>query len=141
MHVGDFPGVDRRMKMAQADKNTRGVQLVKTLAEGSVVRFYDRRTDGPAFAQVDVATMPREALIRAALHGVTQNLLDASNKPVGDARIAHIRQQAEIVQAGGWASAPSEVNIGAVKAKMVAAMVAKGMGAAEAAAMVEALGV
>lgn len=121
-------------------QKTRGVQLLKTEVDGSTLRIFDRRT-GAFVASVNVAEMPEAALTKAALHGVTQNLLDSSNKLDGDARIEHIRRQAAIVQDGGWASAPAEVNIDAAKAKMIAALVASGKSHAEATAMVEGLGI
>ena len=127
--------------MATATNNkTRGTQLLKTEVTGSTVRFFDRR-NGAFVAAVDVSKLGEEALYKAALHGVTQNLMDSSNKLDGDARIAHVRQQADIVQAGGWASAPSEVNIDAAKSKMIAALIATGKTPEEAAKMVAALGI
>jgi hypothetical protein len=125
--------------MAQAKAPVRGIQLLKSETEGSVLRIFDRR-NGAFVAAVDVAKLPAASLDRAALHGITQNLMDSSNKLEGDARIAHIKAQAEIVQAGGWASAPVEVNIEAAKAKMIAALVASGKSAAEATKMVDGLG-
>lgn len=126
--------------MATANNKTRGIQLLKTETEGSTVRFFDRR-NGDFVAAVNVAQLSEAALHRAALHGLTQNLLDSSNKLEGDERVAHIKRQAEIVQAGGWATAPSEVNVDAAKAKMIAALVAKGKTPEEATKMVEALGI
>jgi hypothetical protein len=125
--------------MATATK-TRGQQLLRTESEGTVQRFFDRRS-GAFVGAFDTAALPEGALHRAAMHGLTQNILDSSNKLDGDARIAHVKAQCEIVQAGGWASAPSEVNLDTVKAKMIAAMMAKGKTHAEAAALIEALGV
>lgn len=119
---------------------TRGVQLIKTETEGSTLRVFDRR-NGAFVASVNVAELDEKALHKAALHGITQNLLDSSNKLDGDERLAHIKRQAEVVQAGGWASAPSEVNIDAAKAKMVAALVASGKSHGEASKMVEGLGI
>lgn len=124
----------------QAQTKTRGIQLLKTETEGSVLRIFDRR-NGAFVAAVNVEQLAEGALYRAALHGITQNLLDSSNKLEGDERIAHIKAQAEIVQAGGWASAPSEVNIESAKAKMIAALIARGKTPEQAAALVEALGV
>jgi hypothetical protein len=126
--------------MATAQKSTRGTQLLKTETTGTVQRFFDRR-NGAFVAAVDVSKLPTEALHRAGMHGITQNLLDSSNKLEGDERIAHIKQQAEIVQAGGWASAPTEVNIDAAKAKMIAALIASGKSPDEAAKMVAGLGI
>lgn len=130
--------------MAESNTKTRGIQLIRTFTEGSKVRFYDRREEDvqKAFiAEVDVAELGESALYRAALHGITQNLLDSSNKLTGDERVRHIAEQANIVQAGGWASAPSEVNIESAKAKMIAALVAMGKSPEEARAAVDALGV
>lgn len=124
----------------QAQTKTRGIQLLKTETEGATLRIFDRRS-GAFVASVNVAQLTEGALHRAALHGITQNLLDSSNKLEGDERIAHIKAQAEIVQAGGWASAPSEVNIESAKAKMIAALIARGKTPEQAAALVEALGV
>lgn len=118
----------------------RGVQLLKTEVDGSTLRVFDRR-DGAFVAAVNVAKLAEAALHRAAIHGLTQNLLDSSNKLEGDARIAHIKTQAAIVQDGGWASAPTEVNIDAAKAKMIAALVAMGKTPEEASSMVAGLGV
>lgn len=131
--------------MAQSETTkTRGIQLIRSDMQGSIIRFFDRREENvqKAFiAQVDVADLGQAALYRAAGHGLTQNLLDSSNKLEGDARIEHIRNQCRIVQAGGWASAPSEVNIESAKAKMIAALISKGKSPEQAAALVEALGV
>ena len=130
--------------MAQAETKTRGMQLIRTDVQGSVIRFYDRREEDveQAFiAQVDVAELGEAPLYRAATHGLTQNLLDSSNKLEGNARVEHIRQQCRVVQAGGWASAPSEVNIESAKTKMIAALISKGKSPEDAAALVEALGV
>lgn len=118
----------------------RGVQLLKTEVDGSTLLVFDRR-DGAFVTAVNVAKLTETALHRAAIHGLTQNLLDSSNKLEGDARIAHIKTQAAIVQDGGWASAPTEVNIDAAKAKMVAALVAMGKTPEEASSMVAGLGV
>jgi hypothetical protein len=126
--------------MATAQTKARGIQLLKTEADGYSVRFFDRR-NGAFVAAVDLTKLPPEAMHRAACHGITQNLLDSSNKLEGDARIAHIKQQADIVQAGGWASAPAEVNIDAAKAKMIAALIASGKTLDEAAKMVAGLGI
>lgn len=127
--------------MAQDKKAaSRGIQLVKSETEGSVIRFFDRR-NGAFVTSVDVSKMPAVAQLRAAMHGVTQNLLDSSNKLEGDARLAHIKGQCEVVQNGGWASAPSEVNIDAAKTKMIAALVASGKSHEEATKMVAGLGI
>lgn len=109
--------------MADANK-TRGMQLLRT--DDSLpgcVRFYDRRqTDvNKAFiAQVSLESLAiragvtkellgkdeMKAIMRAAVHGVTQNILDSSNKLEGDARVTFVRNACRIVQDGGWASAP-----------------------------------
>jgi len=115
-----------------ADNKTRGTQLLRTDdSVPGVVKFYDRRqTDvAKAFvAEVSIIRMLGDsmqkagmgeedatevlstdgftAVIRAAVHGVTQNILDASNKLEGDERVAFIRKACTIVQSGGWASAP-----------------------------------
>ena len=126
--------------MATENKATRGTQLLKTESTGTVQRFFDRRS-GAFVASFDTAKLPEAALHKAAMHGLTQNLLDSSNKLEGDARIAHIKTQCEIVQAGGWASSPAEVNIDAAKAKMIAALVAMGRTHEEATKMIAGLGV
>lgn len=112
----------------------RGIQLIRT--DDTIpgrVRFYDRRqTDVKlAFiAEVDVMEIPDaneitwsdlvlaqetagetppamdHPLIRAAVHGVTQNILDASNKLDGNERRDYIKRMCAHVQTGGWASAP-----------------------------------
>ena len=97
------------MNQASATK-ARAIRLVRTDdSTPGKVKFYDRReTDvSKAFvAEIDVTKLSTEALHRAARHGITQNILDASNKLEGDERIAFIRKSAAAVQAGGWASAP-----------------------------------
>lgn len=133
-----YPG--KEIMMATAQTKTRGQQLLRTEQDGTVQRFFDRR-NGAFVGSFDTASLPEAALHRAAMHGLTQNILDSSNKLEGDARIAHVKAQCDIVQAGGWASAPSEVNLDTVKAKMIAAMVAKGTSHADAVRMIEALGV
>lgn len=126
--------------MAQTETKARGAQLVKTETEGTTVRFFDRR-NGKFVASFDVAKLDAKALHRAAMHGLTQNILDSSNKLDGDKRLEHIAQQCGVVQAGGWASAPTEVNIDQAKAKMIAALVASGKSHEEAAKMVAGLGI
>lgn len=88
----------------------RPAQLIRTDdSTPGVVRFYDRRQPDAKLAfiaEVDVRKMTPDTLHRAARHGVTQNLLDASNKLEGNARVAFIKAQCAIVQQGGWASAP-----------------------------------
>lgn len=107
--------------MAQANKTTR-THLIRTEDTGdSIVRFFDRRT-GEHIAMVDTAQLSEAALQRAARHGVTQNLLDSSNKLEGDARVAFIRAQAAIVQSGGWAEAPSQVDPVEAMAKLILKM-------------------
>jgi hypothetical protein len=56
-------------------------------------------------AGIEPADVPKQ-IIAAAIHGYTQNMLDSSNKLDGNDRVNHIRKQCDIVQAGGWASAP-----------------------------------
>jgi hypothetical protein len=95
--------------MQQTNK-TRGVQLLRTDdSTPGKVKFYDRRQEDvtKAFiAEVDVTKLSRDALLRAAVHGLTQNILDASNKLEGDARVKYVKDACRIVQDGGWASAP-----------------------------------
>jgi hypothetical protein len=93
-----------------ADNKTRAIQLLRTddSIEGKV-RFYDRRqTDvNKAFvAEVDVSKLDRKALLRLAVHGATQNILDSSNKLEGDERVTFVRKACATVQQGGWSSAP-----------------------------------
>lgn len=95
--------------MADANKG-RGTQLLRT--DDSIpgmVRFFDRRvTDVKAayIAQVDVSQLDRAALLKAAVHGITQNILDSSNKLEGDARVAFVKKACTVVQNGGWSSTP-----------------------------------
>lgn len=122
------------------ETKSRGTQLLRTETEGTTVRFFDRR-QGKFIGAFDVAKLDAKALHRAAMHGLTQNILDSSNKLDGDARVAHIARQCEVVQAGGWASSPSEVNIDKAKEKMIQALVASGKTPEEAAKMVAGLGI
>lgn len=93
-----------------ADTKARGIQLIRTDdTTPGVVKFYDRReTDAKkAFiGQVDVAKMPAATRTAYAVHGVTQNMLDSSNKLEGDARVAYIKTTCAQVESGTWASAP-----------------------------------
>lgn len=111
----------------------RGIQLIRTddVVSG-VVKFFDRREtdvqkayiarvdvnqmivdgltdlgmDGVVDAS-DLAANPRIAfVIRLAVHGATQNILDASNKLSGNDRVAYVRTLAENMQRLTWASAP-----------------------------------
>ena len=123
-----------------AQTKTRGTQLLKTEEAGTIRRFF-RRDTGAFVGAFDVAKLPQDALYRAAAHGLTQNILDSSNKLDGQTRCDHVARQCEIVQAGGWASAPQEVNIDAAKAKMIAALIATGRTPEEAASMVAGLGI
>ena len=100
------------------DTKTRGTQLLRTDdSTPGMVRFYDRRQNdvNKAFVgQVDIAKMlkagehlqPDSPIVKAAVHGITQNILDSSNKLEGDERVAFVRKACATVQAGGWASAP-----------------------------------
>lgn len=94
------------------ETKSRGTQLLRTDdSTAGRVKFYDRRQAdvGKAYiAEVDVSKLSREALERAAVHGITQNILDSSNKLDGDARVAFVKDAARIVQQGGWASAPQD---------------------------------
>lgn len=104
--------------------NTRGVQFIRTDDSTSgVVAFY-RRTETDAkkafIGRVNVNDMltlggvssvtldnPNvKAVVRAAVHGFTQNILDSSNKLDGEERAKHIAAMCGQVQSGGWASAP-----------------------------------
>lgn len=64
-------------------------------------------------------------VIRAALHGYTQNVLDSSNKLNGDERVEFIRKACETINAGGWSSAPQDVE--KTRANAIAALVKLGM--------------
>ena len=106
------------------ETKARGIQLIRTDdSTPGLVKFYDRRQTAVALAfiaQVDVTMIPddqgdtltdagfsaKHPIVSAARHGITQNLLDSSNKLEGDARVDFIRQQCKVVQSGGWASAP-----------------------------------
>lgn len=92
------------------DTKARAIQLIRTDDKVSgTVRFYDRReadVNKAFIGEVDVTKLPREALIKAAVHGLTQNILDSSNKLSGDDRVAFIKKACTIVQNGGWSSAP-----------------------------------
>lgn len=105
--------------MAEANK-TRGTQLIRTDDSiPGVVTFYDRRQTNVVLARIgsinvfqmletaglDPADVPAH-IVRAAIHGYTQNMLDSSNKLEGDDRVAYIRKTCMIVTEGGWASAP-----------------------------------
>ncbi len=88
----------------------RAIQLIRTDdATPGLVKFFDRREADVKKAfigQVDVTKLSQEALYRAARHGLTQNLLDSSNKLEGDARRDFIAKACVTVQNGGWSSAP-----------------------------------
>jgi hypothetical protein len=109
--------------MADANKS-RGIQLLRTDdSVAGAVSFYDRRQANVAQAFIAKVSMESlaiaagvtkealahdgmKAVLRAAVHGVTQNILDASTKLEGDARVKFVRDACRIVQNGGWASAP-----------------------------------
>lgn len=132
-----------------ATQSTRGIQLIRTDDSVSgVVRFFDRReADVKAafigeviIAQMGTATdeelvLP-DAIMRAARHGVTQNILDASNKLEGDDRVAYIASMCERVQNGGWASAP--VDEEKLRANAISALIKLNIPADKAAQMVDA---
>ena len=108
---------------------SRPAQLIRTDdSSRGIVRFYDRREADQQSAfigAVDVSKLPQEALFRAARHGITQNILDASNKLTGDDRVDFIRQACATVQGGGWASAP--VDAATAREKVVAALMKLGI--------------
>lgn len=122
------------------ETKSRGIQLIRTDdAVQGIVRFYDRREEDvkKAFiSEVDVTKLSTEALYRAARHGITQNLLDSSNKLEGDARVNFIREQSRIVQNGGWASAP--VDAAKLRENAISALTKLGFDAETAARMVDA---
>lgn len=120
--------------MTTTPKTARGSHMVKTQTEGHVLSMLNRHT-GEVFLSVDLDKIPQESLHKFAIHGMTQNLLDSSNKLEGEARVRHLQEQAAIVQAGGWASAPREVNLESAKARMLAALVASGKSPEEAATL------
>lgn len=109
------------------DTKTRGTQLIKTERdELGIVRFFDRR-DGKFIGSVDVTRLEEKALHRAALHGITQNILDSSNKLDGDERVAFIRDACEVSQSGGWASAPSSIDPEKAREAAIKAFMAMGL--------------
>ena len=103
---------------------TRGIQLFRT--DDTVpgrVSFYDRRVADAKAAHVvtvdvmtipgpegktltDLGVPPSHPVVTQAVHGVTQNILDSSNKLEGTARVNAVREMGAHVQSGGWASAP-----------------------------------
>jgi hypothetical protein len=107
-------------EMANGNTKARNVQLIRTDDKiPGTVRFYDRRVEdaGKAFiGEVNIARMMDDrgqslaiipdCIVKAAIHGYTQNILDSSNKLDGDERVAFIRNACRIVQDGGWSSAP-----------------------------------
>lgn len=127
---------------------TRTPTLIRTDDKvPGVVSFYDRRVEdvNKAFiGRVDVAKMlkvderlmPGSPLIKAAIHGITQNILDSSNKLEGDERVAYIKSACKIVQEGGWASAP--VDLAAARENAISALVKLNIPRAQAEAMVAA---
>lgn len=128
--------------MAQTQK-TRGTQLIR--ADRSVpgqVTFYDTRMENADAARIgtvslavilehqgaaiEVTDIP-ECIRKAALHGWTQNILDASNTLSGDERVSFVRTACGTINAGGWASAPvdeakAKANALSALDKMAAAM-------------------
>lgn len=106
--------------MANATK-TRGGQTIRTdRTIGGQVTFYDARIEDVALARIgilkvasiqgmaDVVDLIPAHVIRATLHGYTQNILDSSNKLDGDARVDFVRKAVALIHAGGWASAPQD---------------------------------
>ncbi len=132
-----------------ADKaNARGPMLIR--ADRSVegrVTFYDARVQEAAAARigcidvqamcVDVPGVPAQ-VIRAAVHGYTQNVLDSSNKLTGDERVAFVAKACDTINAGGWASAP--VDEAAAAQRAIDALVKAGFSLSEARAFVESKG-
>lgn len=142
-----------------ATQTTRGIQLIRTDdSTPGIVKFYDRReadVKQALIGLVDVGSIARQyaldqgvapeqadrtfiapPVLRAAVHGITQNILDASNKLEGDDRVAYIAQMCERVQNGGWASAP--VDEEKLRANAISALTKLGIPADKAAAMVDA---
>lgn len=116
----------------------RAAQLIRTDDRTlNVVKFFDRRevdVNKAFIGEVDVTRIGcaedeeievPAALSRAAIHGITQNIMDASNTLTGDERVAFIAKACVIVQQGGWASAP--VDEAKATQKAIAALTALGM--------------
>lgn len=97
--------------MANSTK-TRGSQLIRAdRSVSGIVTFYDTRITEASAARIGAIRFPDDCdapahVVRAAMHGWTQNLLDSSNKLEGDARVDFIRKGCETINAGGWVSAP-----------------------------------
>lgn len=123
------------------DTKTRAAQVIRTDDKISgTVRFYDRRVDDVKLAyigQVDVSQLEQAAIQRAAVHGVTQNIMDSSNKLDGDARVSFIRSACEQAQQGIWISAPSQLDPIKVRENAIKAMMAFGLTAEAAAKLVD----
>jgi hypothetical protein len=95
-------------------KKVRGTQLIRAdRSVPGVVTFYDTRVAEAAAARIGVvrfedrcdAEVPAD-VVRAALHGWTQAILDSSNSLTGDARVAFVRAACDTIRQGGWPSAP-----------------------------------
>jgi hypothetical protein len=130
--------------MANDTTKTRGTQLIRTevvrFYRRNVVRFYRRDVTDAAqafIAEINIWAIPdgegntleesaerfadNHPIVRAAVHGYTQNVLDSSNKLDGQARVDFIAKACKQIQAGGWASAPTDdakVRENAIKALM-----------------------
>lgn len=128
--------------MADATK-TRGTQLIRAdRTVSGVVTFYDSREKDAAKAKIGEVKFPADVVapahvIKAAIHGWTQNILDSSNKLEGDARVKFVKEACTLIAGGGWASAPVDeeaaktaartaidkmVSQGVIKAEMAAKM-------------------
>lgn len=117
------------------ETKTRGQQLIRAdRAVSGIVKFLDMRVENVgkaligqvSFADVMVSELAKQSIpedkarkmatampagiVRAAIHGWTQNLLDSSNKLEGDARVAFVKAGCETIKGGGWVSAPVDEN-------------------------------
>ncbi len=134
--------------MANANQSGRGIQLIRTEDNLPLqqVSFYDRRETDVRAAFIGTIHLPTiageamtsPAIVKAALHGYTQNVLDSSNKLTGDERVAFIRKACETINAGGWASAPQDE--GKIRENAISALVKLGFSQSAAEATVAKMG-
>lgn len=133
----------------------RGTQLVRTddSVSGKVKFFNRRETDVKKayVSEIDIRAMAETAIeavladpevtepdaalhamverlgpvIRLAVHGATQAVLDCSNKLDGQARLDYISKMCDVVEKGGWPSAP--VDEGAMRQKQIDTFVKMGL--------------
>lgn len=121
-------------------KAARPGQLIKTIRDDAGVSFFDRRTEQQIgrINMIELRDQEPEYFLRAAVHGTTQNILDASNKLEGDDRVAFIAQACDLASAGSWASAPSEIDPDKARAAAIKAFMALGLSPEAAASAVDA---